>query len=239
MPKSEINKKDVFWYRVIARTGAKSRVSAPVETTTRYQKEWGRPLFQIFLSAGADLLSTALISLPLISLPYPLECGARRPLLALLRGVQVAAAGSCCGPPPAAAAGRCCGALAGGPPWWSARAARQQELEAARTRSAHRSIRRDPSTSRLVLALVLPLDSCIACKILLRPLLLVLGCESCSWFLSVQVARSTECPRRAQKLAGSRPWGAVREPAVGCIRMGSWPPPLPSWEIFSFFFLLF
>ena len=38
----------------------------------------------------------------------------------------------------------------------------------------------------------------------------------------------------------SRPWGAARgppprEPAVGCRRMGSWPPPLPSWEIFSFF----
>jgi len=119
------------------------------------------------------------------------RCGARWPS-------PVAAAGRCCGPPPAAA-GRRCGVLARGPPWWSARAARQQELEAARTRSAHRSIRRDPSTSRLVLALVLPLDRCIACKILLRPLLLVLGCESCSWFLSVQVARSTECPRRAQQ----------------------------------------
>ena len=205
-------------------------------------KDYGRP-FQIFLSVGRRSYLSTLSFLCRSSLYLVLWSAGRA-------GRSGTAAGRCCGP-------RCCRALAGGLPWWSARATRQQELEAARTRSAHRSIRRDPSTSRLVLALVLPLDRCIACKILLRPLLLVLGCESCSWFLSVQVARSTECPRRAQKLARSRPWGAVRgpapqsrpwgaargppprEPAVGCRRMGSWPPPLPSWEIFSFFFLLF
>src|SRR6185312_786674 len=54
MPKPGTNEKDIFWYRVIAHTGAKSRVSAPVETTTRYQRAASVPDIS---SAGAALIS--------------------------------------------------------------------------------------------------------------------------------------------------------------------------------------
>ena len=106
VPKPGTNERDTFWYRVIARTGTKSRVLAPVETTTQYQKIVG----------GLSVPDICKFCAPLLSLHRSHFSTSHLSTLSF----GVLGAGRRCGPrrpqPQGAAEGRCRRGEHG-PPW--------------------------------------------------------------------------------------------------------------------------